>query len=241
MTGGPLGAAFGASVGHAFWDKGVFSHTFSPLGFFRVVNTPFSRLHTEATDTDLSNIFVFLAGYSAATGSRKYHEAACTLEALIGIHPDDIPHISLVFSQGYNAKRLPYDLLHSLEALLARHPQKIDHLLGALTTFLNMQGPISDEMHTLLEEIAAALGRKPHGPTTSHGMNLEAAYRTLGLPENTDDRTIRHTYRRLSRQCHPDIVAATGACPKEIAEASKRMASINAAWDEVARSRRMRR
>ena len=45
----------------------------------------------------------------------------------------------------------------------------------------------------------------------------------------------------LSRQYHPDIVAASGTCPKEIAKASKRMASINAAWDEVARSRRMRR
>lgn len=240
MTGGPLGALLGASVGRAFWDKHPFPRVFDPFGVLRSVEMSFSRIRAETAEATLSTALVFLAGHLASVGRKNLDHAEHTLRNLLRISSSDTPHIRTIFLQGYSATNLPYHLLHNLAVLLAKNPEKASPFWGVLTAFLNAQKPVSDEMHMAMENIAKALGRGSDGSATHHAMDLTTAYRILDLPENADNHTVRRTYHALSRQYHPDMVAASGAHPKEIAKASKRMASINAAWDEVARSRRMR-
>jgi curved DNA-binding protein CbpA len=51
------------------------------------------------------------------------------------------------------------------------------------------------------------------------------AYKTLQVDPEAEDEVIAAAYRRLARKYHPDV--ATGA------EAARRMAALNAAWEQV--------
>lgn len=53
-------------------------------------------------------------------------------------------------------------------------------------------------------------------------------YKVLGVARDADDRTIKHIYRKLVRQHHPDKAAAKGITKEE---AEKKMAQINEAYE----------
>ncbi len=54
-------------------------------------------------------------------------------------------------------------------------------------------------------------------------------YETLGVPHDADVETIRASYRRLARACHPDLLGAD-APEEETARAEARMSRLNEAW-----------
>jgi DnaJ like chaperone protein len=47
---------------------------------------------------------------------------------------------------------------------------------------------------------------------------------------------IREAYHRLVRESHPDLVIAQGLPPECVALATARIARINAAYDQIAKS-----
>jgi len=63
---------------------------------------------------------------------------------------------------------------------------------------------------------------------------MENPYKILGVAETATDEQIKDVYRELSKKYHPDL------CSDDIsrAQAEKKMAEINAAYDEIMRSRR---
>ena len=66
---------------------------------------------------------------------------------------------------------------------------------------------------------------------------LARAYRTLGVRPGAPLSEAKRAYRELAKSCHPDLLRARGASEREVAEATERMARVNAAWDLI-RSRR---
>ena len=88
MTGGPLGALFGASVGRIFWDKRPLPHVLDPFGVLRSAEVSFSRIRAEAADVTLSTALVFLAGHLAAAGRKDIDNAEQTLRIFLEpLHP----------------------------------------------------------------------------------------------------------------------------------------------------------
>ena len=63
---------------------------------------------------------------------------------------------------------------------------------------------------------------------------MENPYKVLGVAENASDEQIKETYRELSKKYHPDL--CSDSIPKD--EAERKMAEINAAYDEIIRLRR---
>jgi DnaJ homolog subfamily C member 3 len=55
-------------------------------------------------------------------------------------------------------------------------------------------------------------------------------YKILGVPRDADERDIKRTYRKLTKEHHPDKAQARGV-PKE--EAEKKMAAINEAYETL--------
>ena len=59
----------------------------------------------------------------------------------------------------------------------------------------------------------------------------------LGLTADTDDATLKATYRQLVRENHPDRLIAQGM-PEEFVEvANDKLAVINAAYDRIQQQR----
>lgn len=62
-------------------------------------------------------------------------------------------------------------------------------------------------------------------------------YLVLQVPPTASDSEIKAAYRRLIRRHHPDGMAARSPSEAELAEATRRMAAINAAYDTLRRRR----
>ncbi|MFP5078163.1 TerB family tellurite resistance protein [Rhizobium sp. YIM 134829] len=63
-------------------------------------------------------------------------------------------------------------------------------------------------------------------------------YQLLGVSRKDDFSTIRHRYRLLVSQTHPDRLLASGAPAEAHAEAHDRMAALNAAYEAIEKERR---
>ena len=79
--------------------------------------------------------------------------------------------------------------------------------------------------------------RRPAANAPREGDELDRAYRTLGVRPGAPLSEAKRAYRELAKSCHPDLLRARGASEREVAEATERMARVNAAWDLI-RSRR---
>jgi len=58
-------------------------------------------------------------------------------------------------------------------------------------------------------------------------------YTVLGVEPDTPLDDIRHAYRRMVRETHPDKMQARGVPVEAVKLAEKRMVDINRAWDEI--------
>ena len=66
---------------------------------------------------------------------------------------------------------------------------------------------------------------------------LADAYRTLGVKPSASDDEVKRAYREKAKSCHPDVLRSQGASERKIAEATEKMAKINAAWTAISKER----
>jgi DnaJ like chaperone protein len=64
-------------------------------------------------------------------------------------------------------------------------------------------------------------------------------YEVLGISPNIDDDTLKSHYRKLVLDNHPDRMIARGVPPEFVSLATKKVAAINAAYQELAKERRI--
>jgi len=64
-------------------------------------------------------------------------------------------------------------------------------------------------------------------------------YEVLGIASDVDDDTLRQHYHKLVLDNHPDKMIARGVPPEFVSLASKKIAAINAAYQEVSKERRI--
>jgi len=64
-------------------------------------------------------------------------------------------------------------------------------------------------------------------------------YEILGIAPDIDDNTLKRHYRKLVLENHPDRMIARGVPPEFVSFATKKIAAINAAYQELAKERRI--
>ena len=62
-------------------------------------------------------------------------------------------------------------------------------------------------------------------------------YAVLGVDRSMSLEEIRRAYRLAAKKCHPDALRAQGLPEEMIGRATEKMSRINAAWEEIRRSR----
>jgi DnaJ like chaperone protein len=128
--------------------------------------------------------------------------------------------------------------------LFAGRRADLEDLLGGLFYIALADGRLCPAEDSYLREVARLLGF-----TTAEHERIRAAF-VGGAPDGTDDPhailgvapdasldEIRGAYRRLIRTHHPDLLAARGLPQERIAQATARVARINAARDRLLRGR----
>jgi DnaJ like chaperone protein len=62
-------------------------------------------------------------------------------------------------------------------------------------------------------------------------------YMVLGIPASTTEKDIKAKYRKLVRENHPDNLVAAGKSKDAVAQATAKLARINAAYDQISKER----
>jgi DnaJ like chaperone protein len=92
-----------------------------------------------------------------------------------------------------------------------------------------------------LAQIEAALrSGRPGQRVANDRLNLDAAYRTLGIATDASDREVKTAYRRMMNTHHPDKLKSKGLPESMASVAEERTQQIRAAYDRVKAARGLR-
>ena len=110
-------------------------------------------------------------------------------------------------------------------------------VLDGLFHIAKADGVLHENEILFLEDISARFGfdeatfqrvRNRH----AYGAGLNP-YAVLGIERGTDIKTLRRHYHKRVAECHPDRLIARGVPPEFVRIASDRLATLNAAWEEI--------
>ena len=62
-------------------------------------------------------------------------------------------------------------------------------------------------------------------------------YSVIGCESTATDEEVTKAYRKAAKRYHPDLLRANGVPEEMVAKATKKMAEINAAWEEIKKAR----
>jgi DnaJ like chaperone protein len=241
--GGPLGAMFGAAAGHAFdklreqdattslppWNEGMAA---LGLGF------PSGEAGKQMT---FSVAVVVLGAKMAKVDGVVNRREINAFKEVFRVPAQEEKNVARIFdvakrdSSGFE----PY--ARQVAHLFRREPAVLEDLLASLFFIANADGEIRHAELTFLRRIGELFNfdTVTFERVAAMFMRVEAAdpYAVLGLTYRCSDADVKAAYRRLIREHHPDTLMARGKPKDFIAVANRKMAAINAAYDQIVRER----
>jgi DnaJ like chaperone protein len=245
MVGGPVGTAVGLVLGHQF-DRGL--QTRRPAAARQIPLVCF-----EAT-------FRGMAHVAKADGrvSEAEIRAARGIMARMQLGEEQVSAAIRLFREGKEPGFAVTDQVRRLAAVTEGRP-------GLRRAFLEVQfeaaladGSPSPEARAALWRIASALGigrvemvqieallrvsRAMGGGATAGAPrpSVDDAYTVLGVEPAASNVAVKHAYRRLMIQHHPDKLRARGLPESMLPMAEAQTRRIRAAWDAVRATRGLR-
>jgi DnaJ like chaperone protein len=127
--------------------------------------------------------------------------------------------------------------------LFRDNPAVLEDVLDTLFEIAKADGVLHPCEARFLERVAEIFGFAPNEYRrirASHfAPELTDPYVILGVSYAADDEEIRHTYRRLVRENHPDSLIARGVPAEFIRLATDKLAAINGAYEKIRAERGM--
>ncbi|MEM1306879.1 MAG: DnaJ family molecular chaperone [Pseudomonadota bacterium] len=127
-----------------------------------------------------------------------------------------------------------------IEKLLANEPQLKRDVFDGLFHIAAADGILHEGEESYLRAVAGIFGYDEPKYRSIRALFVDDpndAYTVLGVHRAISDAALKQHHRRLARENHPDALAARGV-PKQFIDMSERkLAAINAAYDEIARER----
>jgi DnaJ like chaperone protein len=184
------------------------------------------------------------------------------LEAqLIGIMFDDISAVfpeptktkeilKQIFSEEKERSENLQAVARELARTIKRDKAKQQQFMGFLIQLAFVDGEVSKSEESVLQTIAEALEFDPDAyhaifdqfekmmANMSPKVNLEDAYKTLGVSVDDDMSTIKKAYRKLIREYHPDIIKSQGKSEAYMQEATEKTQEINQAYEMIKEARK---
>lgn len=226
--GGPLGALLGAVAGHA-------------VDQFRDQQTQQPPADDATKRIGFTIGVIVLSAKMAKADGRVTRDEIKAFREKFHIPPDEEKNVARLFDRAKRDARGFEPYAQQIARMLRDTPNVLEELLDCLFHIAKADGSVHPEELRYLEEVAAIFGfdadefariRASHmGPDASD------PYTVLGIDRSAGDDEVRRRYRELIREHHPDRLMAQGL-PEEFVEvANQKMASINAAYDQIEKQR----
>jgi DnaJ like chaperone protein len=257
--GGPLGAIIGAAAGHAYdfyRDEESGTRPGTPeaawIGRDAWRGGELPPVLSDPVETRriafATAVIVLGAKLSKIDGVVTPHEIKA-FKRVFRIDDAEVGDVARIFNQAKTSAQGFEAYARQIATLLGDDPVLLGELLIGLFEIARADGEITSAETDFLRQSAAIFGfdieafEQIRARFSATGRDLPAAqdaYAVLGLSRAASDEEIRRTYRKLVREHHPDRLVASGMPEEMVEQANKVLAAINAAYDRIAKERKLR-
>ncbi len=165
------------------------------------------------------------------------------------IDDGEVGDVARIYNQAKISARGFEPYARQISALFGNDPFLLEELLVGLFEVARADGELNPAEVDFLRRVAGIFGfniaafeqiRARFSATARNLSGADDAYAVLGVSRSAADDEIKHTYRQLVREHHPDRLVAKGMPEEFVEQANKRLAAINAAYDRVAKERNLK-
>ena len=227
MIGGPLGALIGGLAGHTY-DR--------IKGDRETDEDP--NLARQTTFT--IGIIVLSAKMAKADGTVTRDEVDA-FKQIFHIPAEEIKNVGRVFDQARRDSRGFEPYAKQIYNLFQDNPAILEELLGGLFHIARadrISHPKEIEFLKKCSDIFGFDNATFDRMRVAHmGAAMDDPYNILGVTRDMSDSDIKKLWRKLVREHHPDTLVAQGMPVDFIEFATEKIATINAAYDEISKQR----
>ena len=226
-VGGPLGALVGAVAGHAIdrWNARPGPEPEGRRVAFTVA------------------VIVLGAKMAKADGQVTKDEIAA-FKRVFRIPREEQANVARLFNQARSDPTGYEPYARQIAEIFRATPAVLEELLEALFVIAASDRAVTPPEIDYLKHVAALLGVSDPAFQRLRARYAHDArpdpYVLLGLSRGASDDEVKAAYRKLVRENHPDRLTAEGMPPEFVQIANDKLATINAAYDQVARQRGLR-
>ena len=245
--GGPVGAMFGAALGHAA-DSSGFTRGFPGMDYTSRLNfNPFAQSGPAWNPAGVAALLgrrdqlfaigvVVLSAKLAKCDSSVNRAEIDAFKRHFRIPPEAQREIGRLFDEARDSP-------HGFESF-ADNRLMLEDVLVALFAIARSDMPVNNAEAAFLRRVHHGFGldqtaweRARDGTARPQMPEGPDPYTVLGTTRSASDEELRALWKRLMRENHPDSLAARGVPAAFIASATDKVARINAAWDQIKRER----
>jgi DnaJ like chaperone protein len=232
-VGGPIGALLGAVAGHAVdrMAEPDAREALPPPGDERA-----------ATRQIAFTIGIIVLGAKMAKADGVVSRAeVVAFKQVFKVPAQEEQNVGRIFDQARKDARGFEPYARQVARMFSRKSRVLEELIDGLFHIAKADGKVAAEELDYLREVARIFGfddtdfarmREAHlGPDVADPYNI------LGVTRAMDNAAIKAAWRKLVRDTHPDRLMAKGLPPEFVAMANERLATINAAYDRIAKER----
>jgi DnaJ like chaperone protein len=234
--GGPLGALLGAIAGHAVDVRR--DQTEEPVED-RAQEGPHDRSATRQIAFTIA-VIVLGAKMAKADGVVSRSEVAAFKE-VFRVPQHELRNVARLFDQAKNDPSGFEPYAKQIARMFRKDHPVLEELLDGLFHIAKADGRVHEAEVAFLKKVALIFGfdegefariRESH-----LGADKADPYTLLGIQRTASNEEIKLAWRKLVRDNHPDKLMAQGLPVEFIEFASEKLATINAAYDKVAKER----
>lgn len=236
--GGPLGALIGAAAGHAV-DKVPL-----PIGARQGNRTGDNTQKVAFTIA----VIALSAKMAKADGVVSQDEEA-VFQRLFRVPAGEARNVRRVFNIAKRDVRGYEAYAQQIASMFQDRPAVLEDLLDGLFQIAQADGIVTPDERRFLAHVAAIFGfdratyeriEATHlgNAETGDAPDGDNPYAVLGVSPKASDRDIKIAYHNLLREHHPDRLSGQGLPQEFIDVANRKVATINAAYDQIQRQRR---
>ena len=163
-----------------------------------------------------------------------------TFQEIFKTSPDEDRNVQRIFNLAKQDVAGFESYASQMANLLVSEPQLKRDVFEGLFNIAAADGVLHKSEEAYLKQVAEIFGYSAETYRSTRAQFVydpDDAYTVLGLAPTVDDDELRSTYRRLVRENHPDAMIARGVPEEFIDVATRKLATINAAYERIVEER----
>ena len=186
------------------------------------------------------SLIVLSAKLSKADGQVSKEEIAAIKDKL-KIPKSEMAQVGKIFNKAKEESTGYEEYAEQISQIFRNNLNVLEEVINILFYVAEADGVVSKSEEIMIEDIARIFGLSKsqydgikESRKSSGKLN---PYLVLESSPSDSLQTIRKRYLKLSKEHHPDLLMSKGVPEEVIAESKNKMRSINAAWDQIQKSK----